>query len=308
MKFNNKCNNIDSSVEYDYSFARSFRRASVSVYYFVFMLLLILLFPFYACSNEFSDEQEINDKKVCIMIVPDIQNYTDTDNRFVYLDSIAGYYCANKNSIDVVMQVGDLTNNNLVWQYENAYEHLFSKFDDSDQLVFCLGNHDYGNNGRSDIRMSNFPDFMMPPYDIRMKESKWDNYVRYIELGGIKYGILVLEFCTRNDVLIWANDVISADNETPFIILTHTFLDQNGEMFDAANPDIVNKGSSHQRRTQHPCRKQAPARRRCPFCKARRSLCRSRPPHRCGRSYPAARRSSCPSGRPHSRCRCPLSR
>ena len=186
-------------------------------------------------------------REACIMIVPDIQNYTHLESRFKYLSSIADHYYNNKDSIDAILQVGDLTNNNAVWQYENAYNYFFSRFTEKDQLVFCLGNHDYGNDGRSDVRMSNFPSYMMPPYDIRMEGCSWENYVRYINLGTERYGVLVLEFCTRNETLDWANNVISSNNDTPFIILLHVFLDQNGVMFDTFNPLVVNQGSSHKK-------------------------------------------------------------
>lgn len=185
--------------------------------------------------------------KSSIVIVPDIQNYTHLEERFRYLNAIADYYHANRDRYDAILQVGDLTNNNAVWQYENAYNQFFSKFSIEDQMVFCLGNHDYGKNGTSDIRQSNCPNILMPHYDKRMEDSQWENYVRYINLVGRKYGVLVLEFCTRNETLEWANDIIKSDPTTPYIILLHVFLDQNGEMFDAANTEIVNKGSSHKK-------------------------------------------------------------
>lgn len=185
------------------------------------------------------------DSSTRIMIVPDIQNYTYLEERLKYLDAITDYYQSNKNDIDLVLQVGDLTYHNYVWQYENAYMHFINKFKQGDQMFFCLGNHDYGTNGTSDVRVSNIPEYMMPSYDLRMEESQWENYVRRVTIGGEEYGVLVLEFCTRNETLEWANTVISSDPQTPYIILLHVFLDQNGVMFDSSNPEVVNKGSSH---------------------------------------------------------------
>ena len=180
-----------------------------------------------------------------IMIVPDIQNYSYSEDRLKYLDAITEYYCNNKDCIELVLQVGDLTYHNVVWQYENVWNHFFSSFNRDDQLVFCLGNHDYGNRGSSDIRESNIPDYMMPSLDLRMESSLWENYVRYVTIGKVTYGVMVLEFCTRNETLEWANHVLETDSQTPYIILLHVFLDQNGEMFDTLNPNVINKGSSH---------------------------------------------------------------
>lgn len=213
--------------------------------YFLSFLFLYSLLLCASCNPSVEDAPIVNGNSHCILIIPDIQNYTYTEERFKYLNAIANYHHSNHENIDAVLQVGDLTNNNLLSQYENAYNQLLGSFNKEDQLVFCLGNHDYGNNGSSDIRMSNFPESMMPPYDLRMEGSQWENYVRYITLGEERYGVMVLEFCTRNETLEWANSILSSDASTPYIILIHVFLDQNGDMFDAANPNVVNKGSSH---------------------------------------------------------------
>ncbi len=221
-----------------------------------FALLFILsVAPVLSCTSHIvlepltpepsSLEPSDNPFEARVMIVPDIQNYTYLEERLKYLDAISDYYHTNKESIDVVLQVGDLSYHNLVCQYENAYNHFLGKFKQDEQIVFCLGNHDYGNNGKSDVRESNFPEYMMPPYNLRMEDSQWENYVRYVTMGGRVFGVLVLEFCTRNETLEWANSILSSDPQTPYILLLHVFLDQNGQMFDASNPKVKNKGSSH---------------------------------------------------------------
>ena len=127
---------------------------------FYYIAILVLSFPLaiFSCSKDENSSTVEVEKESCIMIVPDIQNYTHKEERFKYLNSIVDYYHANKNSLDAILQVGDLTNNNQIWQYENAYNQFFCKFGMTDQLVFCLGNHDYGNNGKSDVRESNIPE------------------------------------------------------------------------------------------------------------------------------------------------------
>ena len=174
------------------------------------------------------------------MIVPDIQNYTNNEDGSVYLNTIADFYNANRERIHAIFQVGDLTNNKMQEQYENAYKCFFNKFSWNEQMVFCLGNHDYGKNGSSDARESNIPDYMMPSYDSKMEGTHWDNYVRYITVGGKRYGVLVLEFCTRNETLDWANKIIMENDETPFIILTHAFLNVFGQLFDYTDKSCNN--------------------------------------------------------------------
>lgn len=208
-----------------------------------FLLILWILLPIVSCSEEVMDNPSEIEYETSIMIVPDIQNYTHKEDRFKYLNAIADYYHENRGRFEAILQVGDLTNNNQVWQYENAYQHFYCRFDKDDQLVFCLGNHDYGSNGNSGIRLSNVPESMLPLYDIRMEGTKWENYIKYITLAGKRYGIIVLEFCTRNETLEWANTIISSDTLTPYIVLTHAFLNEKGEMYDIDNTAIKNYDS-----------------------------------------------------------------
>ena len=211
-----------------------------------FFIITIFLFtlPLFSCEGDYVEEKYSElEPKASIIIVPDIQNYTHAEVGFKYLNAIADYYHDNREQFDAILQVGDLTNNNQVWQYENAYQYFYSKFEKDELLVFFLGNHDYGNNGSSDIRMSNIPESILPLYDIGKEGAKWENYVKYITLDGKKYGVMVLEFCTRNETLEWANTIISADTLTPYIILTHAFLNEKGEMYDIDNTAINNYDS-----------------------------------------------------------------
>lgn len=210
-----------------------------------FLLGLIVFSCLYACTSKAVPELPVEDYIGRVMIVPDIQNYSYSEDRLKYLDAISDYYFTNKDIVDVTLQVGDLTYHNVDSQYVNVWNHFFRRFSQDDQLVFCLGNHDYGNRGSSDLRESNIPEYMMPFFDLKMESSRWENYVRYVTIGDVRYGVMVLEFCTRDSTLEWANQVLKTDCQTPFIILLHVFLDQNGEMFDTLNPIVFNEGSSH---------------------------------------------------------------
>jgi hypothetical protein len=49
--------------------------------------------------------------------------------------------------------------------------------------------------------------------------------------------VLALEFGPRDDVLRWANQVISKYPEDPAILITHAYLDSDGRRYDRALPD-----------------------------------------------------------------------
>ena len=178
-----------------------------------------------------------------IVIVPDIQYYTNSESRSKFLDAIVSYCEDERDSISFLLQTGDVTNNNQEWQWENGYNLFFSKIPNTFPYVFCLGNHDYGNKGSSRERLSNFPGKMTPVRDVVMPASRWDNYLRYMNLGEEKWAVLSLEFAPRNEVLEWANDVIKANIHVPIIILTHAFLNNSGELFDATDPLCDNQYS-----------------------------------------------------------------
>ena len=177
------------------------------------------------------------------MIVPDIQNYMDAPDRYKYVEAIADYYIDNKSDFVACLQVGDLTNNNQVSQYENAFNHFFSKFPKGDEPIFCLGNHDYGNNGISDVRKSNIPSYMRARYDIRMEGSDYENYVRFISFDYLKYAILVLEFAPRNEAISWANEIVQRYKDIPFILLTHVFTNKYGQIHDSRDDNVYHGGS-----------------------------------------------------------------
>ena len=186
---------------------------------------------------------ERDNTKSCILIVPDIQNYIDDAELFVYLDSIVSYSKEIQEDIAVLLQTGDFTNNNQPWQWERSFEQFVSKLPNSFPFVYCLGNHDYGWNGYSDVRSSNCPAQMTPIMDGQMSGSKWENYFRYVVLRNKKIAVLSLEFAPRNEALDWANDVIAKNKDVPFIILTHAFLNNNGHLFDSTDSECDNNWS-----------------------------------------------------------------
>lgn len=206
------------------------------LFYGVLLFISTLLI---SCKSEYYWD-EVFSLENCIIIIPDIQNYMDNPERFKYVEAIASF-CNNQNDLNRVikcLQVGDITNNNQPWQYDNARKHFFSIFSKQAYPIFCLGNHDYGNSGSSDQRSSSIPVDLLPMRSIFMDADNPENYVHYFEIDGKPFAILVLEFATRNETLRWANSIIQGEPSISFIILTHAFLNNDGVLFDTNNPNI----------------------------------------------------------------------
>ena len=65
--------------------------------------------------------------------------------------------------------------------------------------------------------------------NLQMSCCKYENYVRYIYVRGEKYAVLDLEIAPRNSSIEWADSVNVSDTDTPFVILTHVFLNKYAE-------------------------------------------------------------------------------
>ena len=206
--------------------------------------LLVSLFCFCSCdSYQLASQKEGLDSSGRIVIVPDIQFYTDNEEKFIYLDAIVNYCKEEQDKIYFLLQTGDVTNNNQPVQWENSQKLFFSQLPKVFPTIFCLGNHDYGDNGSSNKRQSLFPAELTPIMDTVMNNSLWDNYLRYVMVEKKKIAVLSLEFAPRNETLEWANGVIKANSNTPIIILTHAFLNNSGKIFDASDSLCDNKYS-----------------------------------------------------------------
>lgn len=179
--------------------------------------------------------QEVDAITDRLVIVPDIQYYTNNDSRLKYLTSIVDFINDADNKVSTCIQVGDLTYQNKAEQWRNAEDYFFSKISPNIVSVFCLGNHDYGNNGRSKERRSNIPSSLSPIMDIKAENFEYENYVRFFLIDEMPFAVLVLEFAPRNNALEWANDVIRSNPDVSFIVLTHAFLNNEGKLFDSTD-------------------------------------------------------------------------
>ena len=219
------------------------------MYFFVkdrplFGLLLFFFIIFCCCTNsEDILSFEGNQYYGRVMIVPDIQNYTYDSSRFSLLEKIPKYYVANAAEFNACFQVGDFTNNNQLWQYHNADEHFLNLFPDDLKPQFCLGNHDYGDNGTSNKRSTNFPNSMKPIADILREDAEIENYARFITIGNNKFLVLELEFAPRNEAIEWASQIASIYSNTPIILLTHVFLNKYAQIHDSNDDKVYHGGS-----------------------------------------------------------------
>jgi hypothetical protein len=175
------------------------------------------------------------DNSFTLAILPDTQTYS---RHFPEVFTSQTQWIADnyiEEDIRYVLHVGDVTDRNYEWEWENAVDSM-SLLDGLVPYTIVPGNHDSGGDDdrtiRDTVRLNEyFPLSYAGAYEL----GKIDNHYQYLTAGGIDWLILGLEFAPRNAVLAWANDVVSNHPEHRVIVLTHTNLFGDG-IIQGGNP------------------------------------------------------------------------
>lgn len=185
----------------------------------LFFVTISLLF---ACSR--------NVHKARFVLLPDTQTYAEKYPEV--LDSQINYILREQKSIDLVLQQGDLTQNNSDKEWK-IIQAAFSKLDNKVPYVLAAGNHDMGSaDGKfADVRNSTLYNQYFPLAHMSQLpafgagfEGKMDNAYYLLQTGNVKWLVLTLEFGPRNAVLDWANGVIQQHPDRTVVVNTHSYL------------------------------------------------------------------------------------
>jgi 3',5'-cyclic AMP phosphodiesterase CpdA len=175
-----------------------------------------------------------------IVALPDTQNYRGpfSDGYSAQTKWIVEQQAARK--ISAVLHLGDITNNNLPEQWENAVKSM--KLLDGKVPYFMVpGNHDYSKNGGSTDRTSLFSNYFPPASFKRLKTfggfydkepERVENSYHFFDAAGRKFIVLCLEFGPRKDVVRWANEVMSKHHHLEAILVTHAFVFSDSTRYD----------------------------------------------------------------------------
>jgi 3',5'-cyclic AMP phosphodiesterase CpdA len=177
------------------------------------------------------------------VVLPDTQNYAE---KYPDLFTAQTQWIAThkeRRRIAGVFHLGDITNRNTTPEWENARRSL-AVLDEAD-VPCCLipGNHDYSEGGRGIDRTTRLNDFF--PVAAASGKPHWggtydrepermENNFHRIEAAGRRFLILGLEFGPRDDVIRWANDVVSGHPDHEAILLTHVYMFHDDTRYDWA--------------------------------------------------------------------------
>jgi uncharacterized repeat protein (TIGR02543 family) len=179
--------------------------------------------------HDWLDDIEFYEGDYTIVVIPDIQymtlSYPDI------LSDMFDWIVANVEvrNIQLVIQVGDLTDRNTEAEWERVADNL-EKLDGVVPYVFIPGNHDYaGLAGGRDTTLYN-KYLLYSKYSQTtifcgaFEENKMDNVYYYFSTNDADYMLMCLEFLPRNSVLEWANGIIAGNSFHRVIVVTHSYL------------------------------------------------------------------------------------
>lgn len=189
------------------------------------MLLAILMIPALLVLSSCIERP----KPFTLVLLPDTQVYSRLYPEIFRAQT--EWIVQNADSIAFVLQQGDITDNNVEEQWQNAAAAL-TLMDGKVPYTFVPGNHDLGPGGNTSNRDAEFLNKYLP-YDRYSKmehfggafePGKMENTYHTFNAGGLDWLILSLEFGTRDKVLRWAGEVIEAHPKYKVIINTHDYM------------------------------------------------------------------------------------
>nr|VFK59770.1 MAG: Calcineurin-like phosphoesterase [Candidatus Kentron sp. TUN] len=208
-----------------------------------------------------------------LFVLPDTQSYCDLRLKWIRehfrvpdqrhcLRRQMQWILENKGRLNGVLALheGDLTQSNfeIEWQLGCG---MFQEIENYIPYVLCIGNHDQGYDPNPPEGISSYSnrrdsliDAYFPPSRFRRNslyayggnlQGSSSNYFIFFRAHGMDFMVITMEFMPRDEVIQWANEVISAHSGHRCIVLTHGFLNVKGNR-DLHDDDYAIKGNGAQ--------------------------------------------------------------
>ena len=198
-----------------------------------------------------SDQFSTSDQEFTVVVLPDTQFYCDTRLKLSkqwgngdlreYFSKQTRWVRENRERLNIVflLHEGDIVQTDHPDEWEIARDAM-SILDGSVPYCMCLGDHDMGfkenhqskyGGEKATNRNTEFNKFFpLEKFSARkefggtFESGVHDNSWYHFESGGMKFMVVSLEYYPRNEVLDWANDLVSSHPEYRVIVLTHAYL------------------------------------------------------------------------------------
>ena len=173
-----------------------------------------------------------------LAVLPDTQYYIRCRNGHLRKQRTWIETERSNRNIRGVLTLGDLTESNTEseWQF---FRDSLAPLDSTLPIVLALGNHDYGDGGTANHRVSLFEKYFQPSFTHpsrslleTLEPSSLENALYSIAVGPAQLGVLVLEWSPRERTVKWANDILARHPKLRTIVVTHAFLYSDDTRYD----------------------------------------------------------------------------
>lgn len=168
-----------------------------------------------------------------IAVLPDTQYYSFESpqgghpDMFLRQTQWLAEHAAERNIVFAV-HMGDITEHNRAEEWQVAQRSM-QALDGIVPYAMALGNHDIGPPGTRGTGFNTyFPD--------------QPNYATF-QVGATKYLVVALEFWPRDEVVAWADQIVSSHPDYQTIIITHTYTGADGKRRSSGYNYSVGQGT-----------------------------------------------------------------
>lgn len=178
------------------------------------------------------------DKEFSIVIIPDTQVLAwKQPSIFQNMTKWIKDHAEEMN-LQMVLHVGDVVDSGArdEEQFKVAEKAFGEIYNANIPMLMAAGNHDYDNLLSKDRSLTMFNHYFgVHRYHNRswfggtFEEEQIENSYATLDIGGRKFLFLSLEFGPRDEVLAWADDILTKHSDHTAIIITHCYMYMYGE-------------------------------------------------------------------------------
>ncbi|WAS91607.1 metallophosphoesterase [Nannocystis punicea] len=158
---------------------------------------------------------------------------------------------ADALGIAYAFHLGDIVHKNTDLEWERASDAL-RLLDGVVPYALVPGNHDYGPSGSATTRDTGLNTWFsfaetaaMPSFGGAFEPGKLDNTYHLFAAGGHEWIALMLEWAPRDEVVAWADAVMTEHPERLGILVTHAYLNNNDLRYDHTDADHPQQHNPH---------------------------------------------------------------
>lgn len=198
--------------------------------------------PTLSSRNPWFEKEAASDYAYSIAVVGDTQtlNYYYQDKMVALYNWILNH--VDEKKIEYVIGLGDITDKDQVGEWTLA-KNLLKMFDGIVPYSIVRGNHDSVEKMNRFFPYSDYSSKISGSFDETML-----NTYHTFEIGNVRYLLLNLDMGPSDEVLEWANKVVSENPDRNVIVATHVYLYHDGTTLDkndnaaASNCGGINDG------------------------------------------------------------------